>query len=76
MALPANRNAVGASTMASYVLGVVCFVVGIYISTITRIYIYTGQETHPYLKIGLPLVIGGIAVVAWAQAAAKRSLHR
>jgi hypothetical protein len=76
MALPANRNRVGASTMASYVVGMICFVVGIYVSTITRLYIYTGQETHPYLKIGLPLVIGGIAVVAFAQAAAKRNLRK
>jgi hypothetical protein len=76
MALPANRNRVGTLTMAWYVIGLLCLGIGIYVSAITRLYLYTGQETHPYLNVGVPLAVIGIALVACAQVVAKRSLRK
>jgi hypothetical protein len=73
---PNNRNSVSGATMLFYVAGVLSAFIGIYVSTITQIYIFTGNETHPYLGIGIPLFMAGLVVVAATQRIAKRNLSR
>jgi hypothetical protein len=62
--------------MVFYVVGVVCAGVGIYLSTITRLNLVTGQTSNPYLGVGIPLVVVGILVVVIAQQTAKRNLRK
>ncbi|HZU80348.1 MAG TPA: hypothetical protein VE991_10575 [Acidimicrobiales bacterium] len=76
MSVQTNRNSVGGATMAFYVMGMICLFSGIYASTITRLYIYTGQTTHPYLGVGIPLAIAGLVVVIVAQRIGKRNLSK
>jgi hypothetical protein len=76
MPVSSNRNSAGQGSMAFYIVGLVCAAVGIYVSTITRINLLTGQTSSPYLGVGIPLVIGGILVVAVAQRSAKRNLSK
>ena len=76
MPVPSNRNSVGQGSMAFYIAGVVCSAIGIYMSTVTRINVLTGQTSSPYLGVGIPLVIVGILVVVVAQRTAKRNLSK
>jgi len=76
MPVPSNRNSAGQGSMAFYVVGLVCAAVGIYLSTIIRINLLTGQTSSPYLGVGIPLVIVGILVVAITQRTAKRNLSK
>jgi hypothetical protein len=62
--------------MVFYVVGVVCAGVGIYLSTVTRLNLVTGQTSSPYLGIGIPLIVVGILVVVIAQQTAKRNLRK
>lgn len=76
MPVPTNRNSAGQGPMVFYVVGVVCAGVGIYLSTITRLNLVTGQTSNPYLGVGIPLVVVGILVVVIAQQTAKRNLRK
>jgi hypothetical protein len=76
MPVPSNRNSVGQGTMVFYVIGLVCAGVGIYLSTITRLNLVTGQTANPYLGAGIPLVVVGVLVVVIAQQTAKRNLRK
>ena len=76
MPVPSNRNSVGQGSMVFYVVGVVCAGVGIYLSTVTRLNLVTGQTSSPYLGIGIPLIVVGILVVVIAQQTAKRNLRK
>ncbi len=76
MAVTSNRNGVGQGSMVFYVVGMVCAATGIYLSTITRINLLTGQTSIPYLGVGIPLVAVGILIVVIAQRTAKRSLRK
>lgn len=71
-----NRNSAGPGSMAFYLVGLVSFAVGIYLSTITQINLLTGQTSFPYLGVGIPLVVAGIVVVGLARRTAKRNLSR
>jgi hypothetical protein len=71
-----NRNGAGGVNMVMYVLGVVGLVAGVYVSTITRINLFTGQTTSPYLGVGIPLALVGVALIVIARVAAKRNLVR
>jgi Na+-translocating ferredoxin:NAD+ oxidoreductase RnfE subunit len=62
--------------MAFYLVGLVSFAVGIYLSTITQINLLTGQTSFPDLGVGIPLVVAGIVVVGLARRTAKRNLSR
>lgn len=72
----ANRNSAGGVNVAMYVIGVLAFVAGLYVSTITKINLLTGQTSNPYLGVGIPLAIGGVVVIAFARTAAKRRLAK
>ena len=72
----ANRNSVSTATIAMYVLGLLAFVSGLRVSTVTRINLLTGQTSLPYLGIGIPLVIGGVVLIAVTQMIAKQKLSR
>jgi len=76
MTIPNNRNSAGAANMAFNVLGVICAITGIYLATITRLYLFTGQTTHPYLAVGILLLMVGIVAVSVTQVAAKRRLMK
>ena len=76
MPVPSNRNSVGQGSVIFYVLGALCAIAGIYISTITRVNLLTDQTSWPFLGIGIPLALGGILVVALAQRTAKRNLTK
>ncbi|HUY10035.1 MAG TPA: hypothetical protein VMW80_11445 [Candidatus Dormibacteraeota bacterium] len=71
-----NRNNVNPVTMAMYIIGGVMFAIGAYVSSITRIYLYTGNETHPYLAVGIPIALVGLALALYGRFAAKRELSR
>jgi len=76
MAETGGRNRIGSQTVTFYLIGLVCAVAGVYLSSITRIDLLTGQTASPYLDIGIPLIVVGILVVVFAQRAAKRSLGK
>jgi hypothetical protein len=76
MPVPENRNSAGMGSMVFHLVGAVCVVVGIYVSTITRINLLTGQTSSPYLGVGIPLVLIGIIVVGITQLTAKRNLTK
>ena len=76
MAVPSNRNSAGQGSVVFYVVGLVCAGIGIYLSTITRINLLTGQTSNPDLGIGIPLAIVGVLVVIIAQRTAKRNLRK
>jgi uncharacterized membrane protein YeaQ/YmgE (transglycosylase-associated protein family) len=71
MSVPSNRNSPGQGSVVFYVVGLVCAAVGIYLCTITRINLFTGQTSSPYLGVGIPLAIVGVLVVVIA----KRTLE-
>jgi hypothetical protein len=73
---PSNRNSVGQGTVGLYVVGLLCVVVGIYLSTITRLNLVTGQTSNPYVGAGIPLAVGGVVVVIIAQRRAKQNLRK
>ena len=74
--VPTNRNSAGSGSIGFYLLGVVSFAVGLYLSTITQINLVTGHTSFPYLGIGIPLVVAGMVVVSVARRTAKRNLSR
>jgi len=74
--VPTNRNSVGSRSVGFYLIGLVSFAVGIYLSTITQINLVTGHTSFPYLGVGIPLVVAGIAVASLARRTAKRNLSR
>jgi uncharacterized membrane protein YeaQ/YmgE (transglycosylase-associated protein family) len=76
MPVPSNRNSAGQGSVVFYVVGLVCAAVGVYLSTITRINLFTGHTSSPYLGIGIPLAVVGILVVVIAQRTAKRNLRK
>jgi hypothetical protein len=76
MMVPDNRNSAGKGNMVFYVIGALCAAVGIYLATITRINLLTGQTSSPYLAVGIPLALIGIAVVVVAQRADKNNLTK
>lgn len=76
MAIPAGRNSAGKGSVGLYVVGIICAAIGIYLATTTRINLLTGQTSSPYLGVGIPLVVVGIAVVLVAQRTAKRNLSK
>lgn len=76
MPVPSNRNSVGPSIMALYVLGIACLFIGIYVSTITQINLLTGATSNPYIGVGIPLAVAGLAVVVMTQRVAKRKLQQ
>jgi hypothetical protein len=62
--------------MITYVVGALCAVIGIYLATITRLYIFTGKTTHPYLAAGIVLAIVGFGALGGAQLVAKGKLSK
>lgn len=76
MPVPINRASAGKGSMVFYVVGLVCAVVGIYLSTITRMNLLTGHTSSPYLGIGIPFAVIGIVVVVITQRTAKRNLTK
>ena len=71
-----SRGRVGGTTLAMYVAGICAFITGLYLCSTTRIYLDSGESTHPYLGIGLVLAVVGLGVTFWTKFAAKRALHR
>jgi lipopolysaccharide export LptBFGC system permease protein LptF len=76
MSAPSNRNSAGKGTVAFYVVGVVCAVLGFHLAMVTRINLVTGQTSSPYLGLGIPLVAGGILAIVIARRTAKRNLNQ
>jgi hypothetical protein len=74
--IPSNRNSAGQGSIVFYVIGLVCAAVGIFLSTITRINLLSGQTSMPYLRAGIPLIIIGIVAVGMAKQTAKRNLGK
>ena len=62
--------------MGFYLAGVVCLVVGTYLSTIIRINLLTGQTSSPYLGVGIPLAAIGMIAVIVTQRLAKQNLRK
>jgi hypothetical protein len=59
-----------------YAIGGVCTGVGIYLCSITRLYLYTGQTTSPDLGVGIPLALVGLVVVIVTQRTARQHMNR
>jgi lipopolysaccharide export LptBFGC system permease protein LptF len=76
MPVPSSRNSAGRGSVGVYGVGVVCFVVGVYLSTITRINLLTGHTSSPYLGIGIPLAAIGFIAVVVTQRVAKQKLRK
>jgi len=76
MSIPSSRNGAGKGSVGFYVVGVICAAVGIYLATMTRINLVTGQSSSPYLDVGIVLAAIGIVVVVVAQRTAKQNLRR
>jgi hypothetical protein len=76
MPVPNDRNSAGKGSVGFYLVGVVCAAVGIYLATITRINLLTGQTSSPYIGIGIPLAVIGVIVVLVTQRTAKRNLRK
>jgi hypothetical protein len=53
MPVPKDRNSAGKGSVGLYLVGIVCAAVGIYLATVTRINLLTGQTSSPYLGIGI-----------------------
>jgi hypothetical protein len=70
------RNSAGRGNMAMYIVGVLAFGTGVYLATITRINLLTGQSTSPYLPAGIALIICGAVLALGGRALAKRRLVR
>jgi hypothetical protein len=71
-----RSNPVASWSVVLYVIGGLCAAVGIYLCTITRIYLYTGQTTSPYLGVGVPLALVGLVMVIVTQRTAKQHMNR
>jgi hypothetical protein len=76
MPAPSSRNSAGRGSVGVYMVGVVCFVVGVYLSTITRINLLTGHTSSPYVGIGIPLAAIGFIVVVVTKRVAKQKLRK
>jgi len=76
MPVPKDRNSAGKGSVGLYLVGIVCAAVGIYLATVTRINLLTGQTSSPYLGIGIPLAVIGVVVVLVTQRTAKRNLRK
>lgn len=76
----ANRNSAGKGSMALAVTGIVALASGVELCRIERIStnLLTGSVSTslPYLGIGIPLILVGLALTAWGATTAKRNLRR
>jgi hypothetical protein len=70
------RNSAGKGNMVMYIVGILAFATGLYLATITRINLLTGQSTNPYLPVGIVLIVCGAALALGGHALAKRRLVR
>jgi hypothetical protein len=69
-------NSAGKGSVIFHIAGVVCLFSGIYVAAITRINLVTGQESSPYLAVGISLAAIGILAVAISRRTAKRNLTK
>jgi hypothetical protein len=76
MSIPNNGNRAGNGSVSFYVLGVLCAAVGLYLISITRINLVTGQTSSPYLGLGIPLGLIGIVAIVVTQQTARRNLRK
>lgn len=72
----ATRKSAKSVSAVLSIAGAVSIIVGIHFATITRIYIFTGQTTQPYIGIGVILILGGVALLIGAKVAAKQQSGR
>lgn len=76
MATLSKRNKVSPGVMASYLIGLVCTIVGIYLVEYTRINLVTAQTSSPHVGIGIVLIVVGIVTIIIAQRMARQMLKK